>query len=132
MNQLKEVIRNNYRQLPKTQVLQITMDVCYQQMKKISELTQEQNIDSDKDVILLNLKKVDWYSKINDGLLEFLNDQKDIQKIDIAKTSIKYLITLIENEILEDLEKGNPNVQEKIVNEIIIPHYLIEWSLENL
>lgn len=127
MNQLKEIINNSYSTLPKSQVLQITLDVCYQQMKKASE--KAKNINSET---IVNLQKVELYSNINDGLLEFTNGNRDFAKINIAKDSINVLNKLIENETLEDLENGIPAIQETIVNDVIVPHYLIEWSLNNL
>ena len=127
MNQLKEIINNSYSTLPKSQVLQITLDVCYQQMKKASE--KAENINSET---IVNLQKVELYSNINDGLLEFTNGNRDFAKINIAKDSINVLNKLIENETLEDLENGIPAIQETIVNDVIVPHYLIEWSLNNL
>ena len=78
------------------------------------------------------MQKVELYSNINDGLLEFTNGNRDFAKINIAKDSINVLNKLIENETLEDLENGIPAIQETIVNDVIVPHYLIEWSLNNL
>ena len=127
MNHLKEIINNSYSTLPKSQVLQITLDVCYQQMKKTSEKARSINSDT-----VLNLQKVDLYSKINDGLLEFTDGSRNFEKINTAKNSIDILNKLIENETLNDLENGTPSKQEDIINNTIVPHYLIEWSLNNL
>lgn len=127
MNHLKEIINNSYSTLPKSQVLQITLDVCYQQMKKTSE--KAQSVDSES---VLNLQKVDLYSKINNGLLEFTNGSRNFEKINTAKSSIDVLNKLIENETVNELENGSSSVQEDIVNNIIVPHYLIEWTLNNL
>jgi len=129
MNQLKEIIHNNYCKLPKSRVLQITLDVCYQQMQKV---TRQDVSGWDKDTALLNMQKVDWYSKVNEGLLEFLKEEKDLEKISKAKEAIIFLIKIMENETLEDLENGGTAVQERIINDTITPHYLIEWSLNNL
>ena len=127
MNHLKEIINNSYSTLPKSQVLQITLDVCYQQMKKTSEKARSINSDT-----VLNLQKVDLYSKINDGLLEFTDGSRNFEKINTAKNSIDILNKLIENETLNDLENGTPSKQEDIINNSIVPHYLIEWTLNNL
>ena len=127
MNHLKEIINNSYSTLPKSQVLQITLDVCYQQMKKTSEKARSINSDT-----VLNLQKVDLYSKINDGLLEFTDGSRNFEKINTAKNSIDILNKLIENETLNDLENGTPSKQEDIINNTIVPHYLIEWTLNNL
>lgn len=130
MNQLKEIINNSYSTLPKSQVLQITLDVCYQQMKIVSEQTQ--NLSAENSNVVLNLQKIDLYSKINIGLLEFLNETKNIEKINEAKNSINILNKLIENDTLAELENGDSETQENITNNLLVPHYLIDWSLNHL
>ena len=131
MNQLKEIIKRNYSSLPKSQTLKITLDVCKQQMKNVSEISNKQINVLKENEILLNLNKLELYSIIYDGLLELLKDYKDFDKISLARDSISTINRIIENETLNYLESGNNEVQEKIINNIIIPNYLIEWTLNS-
>ena len=126
MNQLKQVIDQNYSTLSKSQALQITIDVCNQQMNGINSLLQQNENDTN------NLRKAKLYTIISDGILELRNQERDISKIDFAKLHIPLLLEIIENENLNLLENSNSNIQEKIINEILIPNYLLEWSLNNL
>lgn len=126
MNQLKQVIDQNYSTLPKSQAAQITIDVCNQQMNEISKLLEQNENDT------INLRKAKLYTIISDGILELRNEERDLSKIDFAKLHIPLLLEIIESENLSLLENSNSNIQEKIINEILIPNYLLEWSLNNL
>ncbi len=130
MNKLKQIIDRNYSTLPKVQVANITVDVCTQQMNSIKQKIDQENFNKEEEISILRKGKL--YEIISEGVLELVKNNRDQDKIDFAKLHISLLLEMIENENLEKLENSNPAIQEKIINDVFIPNYLIEWSLNNL
>lgn len=129
MNHLKQIIEQNYSTLPKAHAINITIDIFNQQMLKINNIL-EQNSNEDEEI--LNLRKAKLYTIISEGIAELKKDNRDKSKIEFAKLHVPLLLEIIENEYLVILENGSSSTQEKIINEVFIPNYLIEWSLNNL
>lgn len=130
MNKLKKFISTNYSGLAKSRVLEITADVINEQILKLNKDILQYDI-SDQLSKKLNLTKNKLYSIIKQGLLEIQKDNPDSSKIEFAKIHITLLLEIIENENLSKLENSNTSIQEIIINEILIPNYLIEWTFNN-
>ncbi len=130
MNSLKQIIDRNYSTLPKLQVANITVDVCTQQINGIKQKLEQGNFNKEEEISIL--RKIKLYEIISEGVLELAKNNRDQDKIDFAKLHISLLLEMLENENLEKLENSNPTIQEKIINNVFVPNYLIEWSLNNL
>lgn len=132
MEELENLINQKYSTISKNDVLKISLEVCYKLMKKQSGLLQE-NVDVwNKETILLNKNKFNWYSNINSGLLEFTTVDRNFDTLLEAKSSISLLLIYIQIELEDEFIKTDLENQQRIINEIYIPHLLLKWSLNNL
>lgn len=132
MEELENLINQNYSTISKNDALQISLEVCCKLIKKQSGLLQE-NVDIwNKETILFNTNKVNWYSNINSGLLEFTNIDRNFDALLEAKSSISLLLMYIQTELEDEFIKSDSENQQRIINEIYIPHLLLKWSLNNL
>lgn len=131
MNQIKEFIHNSYSGLSKSKVIEITAEVINQQIEKLKSEILQNEFHSEEFSSTLNLRKDKLYSEIKLGIIEMLKSNPDKSKIEFAKLHIPLLLEIIESENINKLEFSNTSVQEKIVNDILIPNYLIEWTFNN-
>lgn len=132
MEELENLINQKYSTISKNDALQISLEVCYKLMKKQSGLLQENVGIWNKETILFNTNKVNWYSNINSGLLEFTNIDRNFDTLLEAKSSISLLLMYIQTELEDEFVKTDSENQQRIINEIYIPHLLLKWSLNNL
>lgn len=132
MEELEKVIDTNYSKLSKNQILQISLDVCYKLMKEKSELLQSNLNVWDEETILFNTKRIDWYTNINLGLLEFSSADRNSDTLLEAKSSISLLLMYIQEETENEFIETDLVNQQRIINKVYIPHLLLKWSLNNL
>ncbi|WP_333853877.1 hypothetical protein [Epilithonimonas sp.] len=132
MEELENLINQKYSTISKNDVLKISLEVCYKLMKKQSGHLQENVGVWNKETILLSKNKFNWYSNINSGLLEFTTVDRNFDTLLEAKSSISLLLMYIQIELEDEFIKTDLENQQRIINQIYIPHLLLKWSLNNL
>lgn len=131
MNQVKEFINNTYSGLAKSKVIEITAQVIEEQIVKLKDEIVQNEFNPELQSSIVNLRKDMLYSEIKIGILEMQKNIPDVSKIKFAKIHIPLLLEIIENENLNKLEFSNPSVQQEIINSVVVPNYLIEWTFNN-